>query len=395
MDADALAFTHGMTPVTRYDEVREILASSDVLQASKQESEPFVGGTLLTLDGAEHRRRRRLLVDLVRVDALREHETRVLAPTIEAVLEDLAAGPGRPVRADLVSLARTLFLRLAASTIGLDDVDTPGRTARLLELLLPLLEGVTVEWSTRPHDDVMREGLEAKAALDLEFVQPSLLRRAEDHVGPTDLLRLLLASGLHPARDGEAILREVVLFLAASTLNNASLTTHAVEELEAWLADHPDDRRALQDRGLLHAVVRETLRLHVPSPALVRRAVHDMVLASGRRVVAGEQLALDLATANRDPDVFGPAPDRFDPHREPTGAPAFGVVFGGGVHRCLGQPLVLGTYVEDGAGTEGMIHRVLRRLLEVGMRTDPDVAPQRAATAQQRYATYPVVFDHL
>lgn len=398
MDADALAFTHGMTPVTRFDEVREVLASSRFLQASKQESEPFVGDTLLTLDGVPHRRRRRLLVDLVRVDALRAYETAVLAPTIDAVLGELGEGAERPVRADLVRVARTLFLRLAAATIGLDDVTSAARTDRLLTLLLPLLEGVTVEWSTRPHAEVMGEGLAAKATLDAEFVRPALARRvgAPPEDGPADLLTLMLGAGLDPERDHETLLREVVLFLAASTLNNASLVTHVVEELEGWLRDHPADRARLDDGTLLPGVVRETLRLHVPSPALVRRASEEVVLASGRVVAEGEQLALDLAAANRDPDVYAPDPDRFDPWRAtPDGIAQFGVVFGAGVHRCLGQPLVLGTYVAQDGGTEGMIHRILRRLVDAGVRSDPDHPPVAAPTAQKRYASYPVVLDRL
>jgi hypothetical protein len=78
-----------------------------------------------------------------------------------------------------------------------------------------------------------------------------------------------------------------------------------------------------------------------------------------------------------------------------AGVQPFGVVFGAGVHRCLGQPLVLGTYVEQGGDTEGMILRTLRSLLDAGIRSDPDRPAIEAPTAQKRYALYPVVFDQL
>jgi hypothetical protein len=122
-----------------------------------------------------------------------------------------------------------------------------------------------------------------------------------------------------------------------------------------------------------------------------------VVLAcSGRRVAAGEQLALDLTAANRDPAVFAPEPERFDPHRSaPPGVQVFGVVFGAGVHRCLGQPLVLGTYADESGGTEGMIVLILRALFGAGIRSDPDASPVEAPTAQKRYASFPVVFDRL
>jgi cytochrome P450 len=238
-----------MTPVDRYDEVREVLTSSRFLQASKQESEPFVGGTLLTLDGDDHRRRRRLLVDLVRMDALRAYETDVLAPTLEQALGEVAGrATSRPAYADLVELARTIFLRLAAATIGLEDATSPVRTARLTELLYPLLEGVTVEWATRPHEEVMAEGLAAKQDLDDEFLRPTLSARAGGRADRVDLLGLLLDAGFDPERDHETILRETVLFLAASTLNNASLITHAVEELEGVARGTPRGSRRARRR---------------------------------------------------------------------------------------------------------------------------------------------------
>ena len=55
-------------------------------------------------------------------------------------------------------LARTVFLQLASATIGLDGVVDQDATDRLAGYLYPLLEGVTVEWSTRDHAEVVREG---------------------------------------------------------------------------------------------------------------------------------------------------------------------------------------------------------------------------------------------
>ena len=188
-------------------------------------------------------------------------------------------------------------------------------------------------------------------------------RRARRHAAvaageelTVDLLAILAAARV----PHDAAVREVVLFLAASTLNNASLVTHVVDELHGWFDAHPGDRGRTGDRAFLRAAMVEALRLHVPTPALIRRASTDLVLASsGRTVAAGEEVALDLEAANRDPGVFGDDPDGFRPGRAVRPPePGYGLVFGGGGHVCLGRAQVVGSYAEEGADTEGMLLRV-------------------------------------
>ncbi len=384
------------TRITAYDECREVLRSPAFLQASKQESAAFVGDTVLTLDGEDHAARRRLLQPLFTRAALTTYEREVLEPTIARVLSAHAGAPEPDglVRADLVRLARTVFLQLAAATIGLDGVADQAATDRLAGWLYPLLEGVTVEWSTRDHAEVVQIAAAARDALVAELFAPAWRRRADlvaaGEDGPADLLALLAAAGV-PV---EAAVREVVLFLAASTLNNAALVTHVVDELEGWFAARPADRARAADRDFLRAAMIEALRLLVPTPALIRQADTGVVLRSGRRVGAGEQLALDLTAANRDPAVFGADPDAFRPGRAVReGEPAYGLTFGGGSHVCLGRAQVVGSYADERALTEGMLLRLLRELLQAGVRPDPARPPQRDASVHPRFLTYPVVLD--
>ena len=50
-----------------------------------------------------------------------------------------------------------------------------------------------------------------------------------------------------------------------------------------------------------------------------------------------------MIPANRDPAVFGPDAERFDPHREiPDDVPRWGLTFGTGFHACLGMELAGG-----------------------------------------------------
>ena len=102
----------------------------------------------------------------------------------------------------------------------------------------------------------------------------------------------------------------VAVPMAASLVTNALLA----------LADKPALWSALAgDQGLAGLIVAETLRYDPPVQVAVSVASADLDLA-GQRVLVGQQVAVLLGAANRDPAFF-PQPDRFDPHRvnAPTG----------------------------------------------------------------------------
>jgi len=81
----------------------------------------------------------------------------------------------------------------------------------------------------------------------------------------------------------------------------------------------------------VEAVVLETLRYDPPVRATSRRAEAAVELG-GQAIEAGAMVVLDLAAANRDPEVFA-EPDRFDPYR--SQAPA--LTFGTGARPCPGD----------------------------------------------------------
>lgn len=350
--------------VTSYAEADEILTSRLFAQESKHESAPLVGGTVLVMDGPAHLRRRRLLAPLMSRAALTGYDGVVEATLERCILSEVAAG-----RADLVPLGRSVFLQLAASMIGLGDLGP--RTPDLLALLGPLLEAVTVEWSTRDHAVVLAEGSAARDALVTRF--PAL---------PDAAGTLASVMAAHPDEwDDAGAVREIVLFLAASTLNNAALLVHVVDELARATAPTDDDG--------LHAALSETLRLYPPTVALLRRALTEVTLRDGRVVGEGEHVAVDLHAANRDPAVFGADAEEFRPGRAVADrARPWGLTFGSGPHLCLGRAVVTGTAV-----TPGVHLRILRRLLDLGVRPDPDRPPVLAPTAQRRHDSYPVLLS--
>jgi len=82
------------------------------------------------------------------------------------------------------------------------------------------------------------------------------------------------------------------------------------------------------------APVSEEIMRHDPPLHLFMRYAYEEVTLFGHRFRRGEQVALLLGAAGRDPEVYAD-PRRFDPRRE---APAHHA-FGGGPHFCVGAPL--------------------------------------------------------
>ncbi len=85
------------------------------------------------------------------------------------------------------------------------------------------------------------------------------------------------------------------------------------------------------------ALLAEILRWD-PPVRLTRRVAAEDATAGGLPVPAGAVLVLDLAAANRDPEVF-PDPHRFDPYGRGRGGRHLG--FGDGIRPCPGEDAAL------------------------------------------------------
>jgi cytochrome P450 len=92
--------------------------------------------------------------------------------------------------------------------------------------------------------------------------------------------------------------------------------------------------RLTADHGLVPGAIEEMLRYESPFQRTSFRGFTEPCTVGGHRFETGDQVALILGAANRDPDRF-PDPDRFDVARAPNPHLAFGA----GLHRCLGAQL--------------------------------------------------------
>jgi cytochrome P450 len=400
----------GIQHFVDYKSVDEILKSKDFRQGSHQESQPFFGGSLLTIDHNEHFDRRRLEAPLFRKDALEYYEREELLPLIAKSLEECERNRGADglVRADLCLLVRNMLARISAVTTGIDGVDTPERTDAFRTYVEQLGTGATVEWSTEDHEEVISRILAIRKGFVDEFYGPSVDRRleliaqfraaeiSEDQL-PRDLLTLMY---LHwnDDWDDELPLREATLYTVASSQTTTHAVPHMMMHLHEWFDANPEDYEKRFDREFLKRAGHEAIRLHLPSPALLRIALRDVVLSDGTEIAEGERVACLFTPANRDISVFGDDAKSFDPYREADDVKPWGFAFGGGEHTCIGRTLVTGLSARtDGdEGTDGTLVNIALALFEAGIELNPEEMPAFTELSyHDAYGSFPVILRNL
>lgn len=396
--------------LTRADQLREAYRAKPLRQAMYTAGAVVMADCLLDLHGDEHRRRRRLENRLFRRETFARWERELLAGTIDATLGPfVAAGRG-----DLLVIGYRAAMSLTATIAGIDHDPTDDVTTdRLYEIVTTFSAGATLVHSTRDRAEVEAEVRAAVARFTTDFYEPSRARRQAqlDRGGdpPGDVLAMLLAHGAELDLSPEVIRREICFYLQAGAHSTANAFTHTLDELFAWGIDHPADlAKARRDRAFVQRCVHESLRLNPASPVAWRTPLEAVRLDDGTELPAGCRVVLDIAAANRDPELWGPGADRFDPYRVvPEQAMPWGFSFGGGMHACIGMELDGGVELPGGGarsggaggavpGAEhlfGTVAVMVSTVLAAGARPDPEAAPTLDPHSSRRhFSRYPVVF---
>jgi cytochrome P450 len=344
---------------------------------------------------------------LFRRELLAPYEETIVRPVLSAELDDLLSGP-RPARADLIALMRLVLPLITAKVIGLDEVVAEVGISRLRYFAQIFSEAASVEWNTEGHDVVMKQGLEAKQQFIREFYEPAKERRlallervhrgeaSEDEL-PRDLLTMLLAHMNNEGVDEETIIRETILYITGSSTTVMQNCAHTVWQLLEWLTDHPEDQSLIGNVAFLRQAASESLRMYPPSVALIRRALTEIELSTGRRIREGEYLYIDLRATNRERSVFGEDADTYNPHRIARDrSRPYGFAFGGGAHMCIGRRLAVGGVAGPSGGADsgrhGIVACVLSELVAAGVGLDDERPPRmRERTLRHEFAEFPIV----
>jgi cytochrome P450 len=325
--------------------------------------EPGLGKGLLTSEGAEWKRQRRMMAPIFQPRRLAGFAA--IMTDCSAKLADRLAQlpPGRPV--DMAEQMMLLTLDIIARTMfGSDDGTDVSAVGAAMDRYqasvrpnIPDLLGLP-RWVPRPD---AREG--QRAVSEMDTIINDLIRRRRDgaaHNGGTlgsDLLGLLLA-----ARDDEsgAVLddREVrdqmaTFFLAGHETTATALAwtwyllSHA-PDVEAKL--HAEIDAVLGGRAAAYGdydrlvytrmVIEEALRLYPPAHTTARQAIADdrfgdIAIPSGTMVIVSPWIMQRHRMYWQNPDSFDPenfAPGKAAQRRRYTYLP-----FGAGPRICIGQ----------------------------------------------------------
>ncbi|WP_055690161.1 cytochrome P450 family protein [Streptomyces prasinus] len=271
--------------------------------------------SMLTVDGADHRRLRTLVAQALtarRVERMRERITELT----EGLLDQVAAAPGGTV--DLKALfAYPLPMYVVADLMGLAEERLP----RLKELFEKFFSTQT------PPEEVVA------TLTELAGIMTETVAHKRENPGDDLTSALIQASEDGDRLTDEEIVATLQLMVAAGHETTISLIVNAVVNLSL----HPEQRElVLSGEADWSAVVEETLRYATPtSHVLVRFATEDVPV--GDKVLpAGEALIVSYAAIGRDEQAHGPSAGVFDITRESANRH---ISFGHGPHVCPGAAL--------------------------------------------------------
>jgi cytochrome P450 len=315
----------GFWVLSKYADVQAANRDSELFSAIDGPSlahRPEMRGTMLvSMDGREHTRQRRLIsagFTPRMVGRLEEQMRRWAGSIVDAALargtcdfvQDVAYQLPMHVIADIVGIPvedRQWLFKLTNNFVSAGDAAAGLSPEQHMAIQIEMFEYARTLGQgkrTHPQDDV--------------WTILSTVEIDADDGGRTGLSEL-----------------ELDMFFLLLTVAGSETTRTALSTGLMALVEHPDQLETLRnDATVPEAAVDEILRWSSPVSYFARRATRDTEIR-GVRIAAGQRVTLWYPSANRDDDVFDD-PFRFDIHRAPNEHLAFG---GGGPHFCLGANL--------------------------------------------------------
>ncbi|WP_394830835.1 cytochrome P450 [Pendulispora rubella] len=310
---------HDLWLVTRFQDLTAVSKNHAVFSSTGGVGLEWKQRPMISMyDPPEHTRLRRLVSGYFTPKAVAG-----LAQRLEQRIDDLLGRMVEMGRADLVAdLAEPLSLGIIADLMGVPDADRANFRKWADCVMSELSGGVDAEGAAR--DEASRR----------EFVTylKELTAHRHRHLDPNavDIISRLVAANQNEALTHSEVTAFCVLLLVAGfepTVNGIANTALAMLE-------HPDQARlVVHDPSLLSGAIEEALRYDTPVQAFFRNT-RTATEISGVAVPAHAKVMIHFGAANRDARRYED-PDRFLVTRRIDE----NLVFGAGVHYCLGAPL--------------------------------------------------------
>ncbi|WP_375484431.1 cytochrome P450 [uncultured Jatrophihabitans sp.] len=270
--------------VTGYDQASTVMRApaSFTVDDPRFSTAQVVGASMLSVDGAEHRRHRTPFVAPFRPARVQQ----AFGASVRGVAAGLVERIRPAGRAELRSeLAGPMSVAVIAEVLGLHAVDA----ATVLAWYGAIVAGVT----------------SLSAGIEPDRAAATAMANLADHIA----LGLGRGSVLAAAR-ADLPEPDVIANAAVMMFGGIETTEGMITNLALHLLTHPDVLGRLRaDERLIGAAVEESLRLEPAAAVVDRYATADTELG-GVTVRRGDLVRVSITGANRDPSVFDD-PDRF------------------------------------------------------------------------------------
>lgn len=328
--------------------------------------ESFQGRNVLTTEGADWERQRRLLTPAFSPKRMSGYMALMQAAIDHGVREELPAGPGQSASIDVDAFTTRITMDVILRTL-FSHASTREETRQASVAIRALSRQSMREvywalippaWFPYPGRAEKMKHLRTLRRLIAGHVDARLQRRGEGQVeadpADGDVLDMMLAAGDANARlSTQEILDNCMLLFGAGFDTSASALTWWI----GLMATHPDvmaglrrevdaafadnlDLAAMARLPLLNATVKEAMRIYPPSTALFTRVAKRDLEIGGTAVRKGTLVAAPIWQMHRNERYFA-NPESFDPRRFLPDAPAIPrgafMPFGAGPRFCLGQ----------------------------------------------------------
>ncbi|MGW3655607.1 cytochrome P450 family protein [Streptomyces sp. NPDC005151] len=317
---------------------------------------------MVTSDGQEHRRLRKLVTQTFTPRRVQELRPRI-QQIVDDLLDDLPSHAAADGSVDLRRhFAHPVPMQVICDLFGVPADERP----RLQELM----------------DNIFRSDLLPEEVSASQIEQYELLARVVEsrrREPGSDLTSAMIAAR---AADPDALSEEelvgtLLLMLSAGQETTLSLITNAVRAL----LTHPDQREIAVrgDADTWANVVEETLRWDAPIGNFPFRYPLEDVEIAGVRIPKGEAIMAPFSAVGRDTAQHGEDADRFDITRKQRKH----LAFSNGPHFCLGAPL---------ARLEAALAlpAVFERYPDLAMAVDPDALIAVPSLFSNSSSTLPV-----
>lgn len=323
------------------------------LRGPRNSSQRRLTGGLLSMNGEQHKRNRRLVMDAFTKKAIGAY-----LPTIQSLIEDLLAdwkpGQERDLNRDMTEY----MLRLTSSILfGVDDPEVAYKIGRMVDHWVHLNHELGMgAFVSSPEIAQRYDGL-LEFAKELEAEMAAMIQARRQKVnGGQDVL-----SALINAHDGQGhISDEELVGQAALIFGAAHLTTaHTLTWTLFLLAQHPSIMAELHaelqremnggfpsaeqiDRlPMVERVVKESMRV-LPASAYLQRVTSRPTPLGPFHLSAGSAIIFSQFMTHHLPHLY-PEPEAFRPERwlSMSPSPYAYFPFGAGARMCIGGPLAM------------------------------------------------------